>query len=490
MLAAAMLLPLALALAMRDGEQVLHFAYALMWVLFGSGLLIATTRRTAGSEGSGGSAGSGGAPPAPRPPHWLLVGAAVWGGVPLWGALPLWGNQGLGFGAAWFESLSGFTTTGATMLAQPDTAPAAILLWRSLLNGCGAVWTIVFALAIALPLRCGGLDCKSWLLGERDTDMAAALRQQTLVVTLVFGLAALGGALGLMLSGMPPLWAVCLALSGLSTGGFAPTAMPLASALPPGGLAVLSLLVFAGAVSFPLWPGSQPRTRVRGARAGARAALRAPLMLRDGEWRGFCLWLALWAVGGALAWGWQPGEAFLVALNFVSTAGFVFVPAATLGGAAAVWLLVPMLVGGMSLSTAGGSKMLRALLVWRSVRQNVRRLVAPHAADRVRLAGHQVTAAHVSACWTHFAALMLLLGGGLLLGSWLLNLDLPHNLQFVVANLGNVNYQALGGPLAEAGALSGAGMVLAGALMLAGRMEFVLFLLIIHPLLWRSLREL
>ncbi|MCY4504534.1 MAG: hypothetical protein OXB87_01010, partial [Hyphomicrobiales bacterium] len=112
MLAAAMLLPLALALAMRDGEQVLHFAYALMWVLFGSGLLIATTRRTTGSEGSEGSEG---APPAPRPPHWLLVGAAVWGGVPLWGALPLWGNQGLGFGAAWFESLSGFTTTGATM---------------------------------------------------------------------------------------------------------------------------------------------------------------------------------------------------------------------------------------------------------------------------------------------------------------------------------------------------------------------------------------
>lgn len=479
MLAAVMVLPLMLAVALGEEAQILHFAYALLWVLFGSGLLIVTTRPAPEKRA--------GAPPAAA--HWLFVGLLLWVGLPLWGALPLWGNQGLGFGGAWFESLSGFTTTGATLLARPEDAPAAVLLWRSLLNGCGAVWTISFALTIVLPLRCGGLDCKPGLPGEGETDMLLALRQQSLVVGGLFSLFAAAGALGLMLSGVTPLWAVCLAVSGLATGGFAPTAAPLSGVLPAGALVLFSLLLFVGALSFPLWPGLALGAGARRAgRARARPPLRASRMLRDGEWRGFCLWLVLWTAAGAVCWNWTLGEAAMLTLNFASTGGFQMLPEATLGEAAAVWLMLPMLIGGMSLSTAGGSKFLRAALAWGSVQHALRRLVMPHAAGRIQLGGHQIRPAHIAACWAHFASLFLLLGASLLVGSWALDLTLPQNLQFIVANLSNVNYQSLGAPVLQAAPLTGAAMICAGLLMLAGRMELVLFLLLLHPLLWRSLR--
>ena len=476
MLAGVMLLPLLLAFVLQDGEQVSHFAYALLWVAFGSSLLIATTRPPRQPPRS--------APSAPRAAHWVLAALALWLGLPLWGALPLWGNQGLGFGAAWFESLSGFTTTGATMLARPDDAPAPVLLWRSLLNACGAVWTLTFALGILWPLRIAGLDCKPWAGGERDPDMVRALRRHVRLTASLFGAAAAVGALALMASGAAPLWAVCLALSGLSTGGFAPTGAPLGAVLSPVALAVLGLLVFVGAVSFPLWPGSQPETG-----QGGRLARHAVRIGRDGEWRGFCLWLLLWSAAGALVWDWGLGEAVLLAVNFVSTAGFTLVAAAALGDASAVWLMLPLLVGGMSLSTAGGCKFLRALLAWRSVQHEMRRLMMPQAAAQVRLAGHRVAPAHIAACWAYFALLFVVLGASLLAGSWLMELPLPQNLQFVVANLSNVNYQSLMGPLADGALLDGPAMIFAAILMLAGRMELIVFLLLLHPLLWRALRE-
>jgi trk system potassium uptake protein len=151
----------------------------------------------------------------------FLVTVLSWLAVSAFASLPLmFGQSRLSVADAFFETMSGLTTTGATVIVGLDSMPPGLLLWRALLHGLGGVGIIVMALALLPILRVGGMQLfraessdKSQKLLPRTGELAVATAKVFLLLT---GLCAFAYLLG----GMSMLEAVCHALATVSTGGF------------------------------------------------------------------------------------------------------------------------------------------------------------------------------------------------------------------------------------------------------------------------------
>ena len=158
-----------------------------------------------------------------RPRDGFLVVSLAWFMVSLFGALPYWLSGTLGFVDALFESASGFTTTGSTVLPDIEAASRSLLLWRSLTQWLGGMGIIVLAVAVLPLLGIGGMqlfqaEVPGPVAGKLTPRIADTARRLYLVYA---GLTAFALA-GFWIAGMPFFDALCHALTAPSTGGFSP----------------------------------------------------------------------------------------------------------------------------------------------------------------------------------------------------------------------------------------------------------------------------
>lgn len=348
-----------------------------------------------------------------------------------------------------FEAYSALTTTGAVVLAAED-APASIILWRCWLAWLGGLVSLVLAATVfaALDRRGVGLRRTSLLTVERAdlfTNFGRAIRR----LGLVYALATAVGWLALMLSGTPAFAAVCLALSGVATAGFTPFSVPLLEAIPAPAVLVLAALCLAGAWNFAVQYELLSRFRAHRGTGELRAM---------GAVAGACGIAALFTAGPE-----QLGPAVLDALFAVTTAGFDASAAAPVPIAALVLLAM---VGGSPISTSGGIKMPRVLLLARRAAGELSLLSHPSAAVRTRFAGRSVSDDALAGVWVYaiafpvalgFGAVAIGLGGAEFSDAWRAAAASLAN----AGPLGGVDYALLSGPSLAACAL----------LMVAGRLE-------------------
>lgn len=205
-LAAAMGVPLAVDLA-SDHSEWQAFAFALMTTGFFGLALISANRTVDDPDLSIRQA--------------FLVTAGSWVLSALFGALPFYfGSLHLATVDAVFETMSGITTTGSTVLVGLDHAPRAVLLWRALLQWLGGIGIIVTSLALLPILRIGGMQLFRMESSDKSDKVKARISEVASGVLLVYALFTAVLAIGLTAVGMTPLEAVCHAMSSLSTGGF------------------------------------------------------------------------------------------------------------------------------------------------------------------------------------------------------------------------------------------------------------------------------
>ena len=410
----------------------------------------------------------------------------AWTGAALFGALPyLFTGVIQGFIPAVFESMSGFTTTGATVFTEIETLPHGILFWRSFTHWLGGMGIIVLAIAILPYLGVGGMQLfKAEVPGPTPERLRPRITQTAKILWYVYlGMTVLQTVL-LMLGGMDLFDAATHTFATLATGGFSTKNASIAYFESPYIHYVIILFMYLAGVNFALH---------------FRAVTGHLDYFKDHEWRFFTL-LLLGAAGALLvlnlvggSYPFTPGgveEAFrdglFQATSIGTTTGFVTADYELWVPAAQMIIFILFFTGGMAGSTGGSMKSVRVLLLLKQTAMELRKHLHPRAILLARV-GRRVVKEDVLANVLGFVILyvLLFLAGAMVLA--LLELDFLTALGASAATVGNIG-PGLGGvgPTDNYGWMSDSALVVMSFLMLVGRLEIYTVLLLFHPETWKG----
>ncbi len=400
---------------------------------------------------------------------------ALWLLIPVVAAPAVAAGAKLDLGAAWFEALSAFTTTGFTAVHE---GPRSLFVWFSLLQWCGGLLTLVSAVAILAPAGIAGLpDRAVQRLDEREAvDTLGVLKE---VGPLYFGGFAIA-FLALLFTGTGPYLSFCLASAATSAGAH----------LPPGAHAALqgggpTQLVF---LPFLLWAATSVRWHRALVNRRVHAAPEQPeSLILLGYWLVLGLFLAV------LLFRLTPGsdvvdalkEGLFTAAALISTS---FLPCApdTYAHLPAGLLILVSLVGGGALSVAGGLKILRVRAMALRARGDLARLISPNIVQPSRTGEGGIGTA-MRGVWIGLVALCATLAAVTVT----LGFGAPS---FEAALTGAVAAISNSGPLYDASgqnwpaisSLPAISMLGAAFAMIAGRIEVVGAFVLIHLAFWRT----
>jgi len=404
---------------------------------------------------------------------WLVV--AAFAGVPYLFA-------GLGWADAFFESMSGLTTTGATILADFSPYGRSFFLWRAMTQWFGGLGVIALFVVI-LPRI--GIAGRQLFFAESSSapgeDVSPKIRQGASKLWVLYVALTVLCGLGLFASGLGVYDSVVHALTTLAAGGFSPNGSSIAGYANPAVEWTLVPFMFLAGASFPLqvrvFTGAAPKGFLRDQEFVFYAAIAAASTLL----------LSVILADGA------PGLEALRAASFqvtslMSSTGFASTDYNLWPGSAKMVLLLVMVVGGCAGSAAGGPKAVRHLLVGRHLLREVRQTLHPRAVLPLRYNGRAVSHPVMRAV---FALAVLYVGGYFVVGVLLVWMGLPMVAAFTasLACLGNIGpgFDAVGPMGSFAGLSVGAKVLLTGA-MWVGRLEILTVIALLHPDVWRSIR--
>lgn len=413
----------------------------------------------------------------------FFITALFWLALGLTGALPfvLVEQPQMSVVDAVFESLSGLTTTGATVIVGIDELPLSLRFYRQQLQWMGGMGIVVLAVAILPMLGVGGMQLyRAEMPGPiKDTKLTPRITETAKALWYVYLALTVACALAYWAAGMSPFDAIAHSFSTVATGGFSTYDANIAHFDSPLVELVCMLFVYLGAINFSLhfmaWRRRSPRPY-----AG------------DGELRFFSAVLlagALLVVAALmLGQGQGAGEALRAGVfqvvSFATTAGFTSADYASWSGYAPMLLIFLALIGGCASSTAGGIKIVRFMLLFKQGQREIMRLIHPQAQIQVKFGGRAVSDRVIDAVWGFFAtyvavfAIMLLL----LLG---MGIDQVTAFSALVGTLGNLG-PGLGGVAAHYGELADGAKWLLSLAMVMGRLEIFTLLVLFTPAFWRG----
>ncbi|MFC1574778.1 TrkH family potassium uptake protein [Gemmatimonadota bacterium] len=409
----------------------------------------------------------------------------AWTGAAVFGALPyLFTGTIQGILPAVFESMSGFTTTGATIFTRIEDLPHGILFWRSFTHWLGGMGIIVLAIAILPYLGVGGMQLfKAEVPGPTPERLRPRIAQTAKLLWYVYlGMTVLETIL-LMVGGMDLFDASTHTFATLATGGFSTKNASVAHFQSPYIHYVIIVFMYLAGVNFALH---------------FRAVTGHLDYFRDHEWRFFTL-LLLGAAGVLLVLNMAGGsypltwvgleqalrEGLFQAVSIGTTTGFVTADYESWVPAAQMVILILFFTGGMAGSTGGSMKSVRVLLLLKQTAMEIRKHLHPKAVLLARV-GRRVVKEEVLANVLGFVILyaLIFLAGAMLLA--LLGVDFLTALGASAATVGNIG-PGLGGvgPTDNYGGMSEPALVVMTFLMLVGRLEIYTVLLLFHPETWK-----
>ncbi len=412
----------------------------------------------------------------------ILLTVAVWLTVCLFGSLPFCFSPSYrGFTDAFFESVSGFTTTGATVAADVEVLPGSLQLWRCASHWIGGMGVVLLGVSVLPLVGIGGLPLyRADFPGARSEKLALRVSEAARALWKIYGVMTVAAFLGLRLAGMGPFDALCHCFSAVGTGGFSTRNSGVAAFDSPLVEGVLIVVMLLAGVNFTLhyrlWAGRRVRR-----------------FFSDPELRFYLATAALAALGIwaslALSGRFAPGPALRHA---------VFQACSVMTGTSletddyGAWppfsqlvLLALMFIGGCAGSTTGGLKAFRILLLLKVVGREFRRLVERRGIFTVRLGSLAIPERTIQsllnlvylAFITNLVACLLLSLDGI---------DVFSGISAVAACMFNAG-PGLGsvGPAGHYGDLSMLAKWVLSGCMLIGRLEFYVVLVLLTRTFWR-----
>lgn len=458
-----MLIPTLTALSNGETVQALAFGGSICITGFFAGALIFSLRGSLGDSNLREA---------------VFVVLLVWFLLPAFGALPYRLGETLSTSSdAYFEAVSGLTTTGATLIHSVETLSRSMLLWRALLQWLGGFMSILMAVAVLSTVGFGGLPVFRPVVAAADTGTLLH-RLVPVARTLLMTYAALTLLCFMALAVTVPFFdAFCLSLSTIATGGYT-TRDGTISMFGNWASLIIAIFMIVGALNFALHT-ELGRARLRQYRQEPEVGYF------------FGLGSLVFVIFAAIAWrdGTLPDvfAAFFYTVSFISTSGFSIGDGTFLDDIPPLLLLTIALLGGSALSTAGGFKIVRAVLLVRHSMTELTHLAHPHNVARVNYGESPVAEDQFKGIWIYFISLIFVLALTALCISWH-NLDYLTSISAATAALSNM------GPLlgfateraASYGDMPGMVKLVLSIAMIVGRVEILILLPLLDSAYWRN----
>ncbi|MCS6937197.1 MAG: TrkH family potassium uptake protein [Candidatus Bipolaricaulota bacterium] len=412
----------------------------------------------------------------------FLVVALVWLLVAFLGALPfvLWGT--LSPLDAYFEAMSGFTTTGATVIAHVEELPRSLLLWRAFTQWLGGMGIIVLAVAILSKLGVGGtqlMDAEA--PGPTLERLTPRIRETARLLWGVYVGCTLLNILLLMACGLSWFDATAHAFTTISTGGFS-TRDAGFTALPASAQWVTMLFMTLGGLNFALLYRALLR------RQGAALLQETETRFYVGLLLGATL--VLWVHLG-LGWENLRHSAFQ-AISIMTTTGYASTDFDRWAPLGKMVLLLLMFLGGCSGSTAGSIKVIRTWVVLRFIGRETQKVIHPRVVRPIRVSGRVISEETVRAVavFSIFYITIFALGSLLVLIDFArrgLEISILEAASAVAATLGNVGPGfGMVGPMSTYADLPTMSKALLIFLMWAGRLEIFPVIVLFMRSYWKG----
>jgi trk system potassium uptake protein TrkH len=411
----------------------------------------------------------------------LLVNM-LWLTICIAGAVPFGlSSLNMSFTDAMFESVSGVTTTGATVISDLDGAPPGILLWRSLLSFMGGLGVLALGLFLLPFLNVGGVSY--FKIESTDIEDRPFERLQTFMVSLVgiYGILVFACATAYIAAGMQGFHAVNHAMTTVATGGYSThTTSFMRYDNNHAILWIGTFFMFIGGLPFSLMMLLAVRGR--------------PEALRDPQIRVYAgytlvavLALAIYLrLYNNLPFGEALTEAAFNMVSIITTSGFASEDYTLWGPFAVAAIYLATFLGGCSGSTTGGIKAYRFLIVFELMMSGLKRLVYPSSVTPIRYGERTIDSDMQRAVVLFMASFFVLWGLFVLLLS-ATGVDFVTAVTGAQASLTNVG-PGLGsviGPVGNFASLPEAAKWICMAAMLLGRLEILAVLVVFTPVFWR-----
>ena len=411
----------------------------------------------------------------------ILFVVLAWVAAVTLGALPFYFSPHfVSFTDAYFESVSGFTTTGATILADIESVSRSLLLWRALTHWLGGMGIILLGIAILPLLGTGGMELyRAEFSGAGSEKLKPRIAETAISLWKIYVSLTLAEFVALRLAGMTVFDSICHSFATMATGGFSTRATSIEAFNSPLIEYIIIFFMVVAGINFT----QHYRLLVE---------RRPKAFFGDIEIRhyGLIILIATLAIGISLV-GTGPAmenvrASLFQVVSIVTTTGFSSTDFELWAPFAQFVLLVLMFIGGCTGSTAGGMKTARIVLLMRVVGREFRRLTEPRGVFAVRFGGEAVSERTVASVLNlvylafiiNFAACLVLTAIGL---------DLITAFSAVAASMFNIG-PGLGavGPSEHYGDLPALAKWVLGFCMLAGRLEYYTVLVLLTPMFWRK----
>jgi trk system potassium uptake protein TrkH len=411
----------------------------------------------------------------------FLLTTLAWTTVSGFSALPfLFSDIKLGYADAFFEAISGLTTTSATIFTNLDYQAPGILLWRSLLQWLGGTGIIAMAVVMLPFLNVGGMQLFRMESSDRSDKFLPRPRQIATSLISAYVAISLLCMVVYWALGMNMFEALCHAMTTVSTGGYSTSDASFAHFDRPALDWAATFFMLAAGLPFVLYVGV-----LRG---------RISDLVQNQQVRGFLLFVLLTSLAVA-TWLWrangmEPQVALRLAtfhvVSIVTTTGYHTADYSQWGGFVQLILLMLVFVGACAGSTAGGIKFYRVHVLFDLMRARVRQLLFPHAMLPATYDGRPVSN-EVRLSIALFVFVYIGTVGFVAIALSVLGLDLVTSLSGAASAVGNVG-PGLGpmiGPAGSYASVPDAAKWVLSAGMLLGRLEMFTVLVLVSPAFWR-----
>lgn len=412
----------------------------------------------------------------------LAIVGLGWFMFSLIGAIPIYKAEiTVDFIDGFFESVSGFTATGASLLADVESLPMGIVFWRSFSHWIGGMGILVFTISLLPALGIGGFQIyKAESPGPIAGKIAPRIRDTAKILYVTYFSLTVLNVVFLLLGGMTLFDSILYAFSTVGTGGFATKNNSIAFYDSTYIHVVLSMFMILSGINFSLYYSIYNRKWTK--------------LYEDEEVK---LYLGLILVSTIAVCvnllmtqyrdlGLAIRDSFFQVTSIISTTGYTTVDFETWPSFSQGILIILMFIGGSAGSTAGGIKIARVLIMFKLIKRGIVKIFHPRAIISVKSSGKAVTDETISGIYSFISLYLLIFIIATLLIS-LEGISLGTSASTVLATLGNIGIgRGFAGFTSEFAGFHQLTKLLLSLLMILGRLELFTIIALFAPKNWRG----
>ncbi len=405
-----------------------------------------------------------------------------WLAFALIGALPFYISGYIpSYTDAFFETMSGFTTTGATILTDIEILPHGLLFWRSFTHWLGGMGIILLSLAILPLLGVGGMQLyKAEVPGPEHDRLTPRIKNTAVILWEVYALISVVEAVLLYFAGMDVFDAVCHTFGTMATGGFSTKNASIGYYNSPMIDTIIIVFMLIAGINFFLHFRA-----IQGKVNG---------YFKDSEVRFFLGFVGFGTLVVFLNLVFTPDysvfesmqKGMFQVVSIITTTGYGTDDYELWGTSAQVILFLLMFIGGCAGSTGGGMKIIRTVVMFKFGVNEIKRLIHPQAVLPVRINKKSIPNEIIANIAGFFMLYITIFIFGVIVMSFQ-NMDFLSSIGCVAATIGNIG-PGLGsvGPTDNYAHINDFGKWFLSFLMLAGRLEIYTVIILLTPIFWKK----